>query len=238
MFTPNNRTKLPMKVVGFVYARLDSTRLPNKALSKIGDKRLIDIVMDRAKLADFDDIILLTSDRKYDNFLADSVIDRGYQVVRGHASDLVSRTVLALEHTKADVFARINGDSPLQDKHLLNLSIQHASPNRLTSNILVRKYPYGVSVELVGKKLYSKYLKECCEAEREHVTRHLYRLAENHEKVSIEGADDQSMYTCTVDTAEQLQNLRNLMKHRAWNTSYQEVLRINPNKTTVKYNDL
>ena len=226
------------KIVGFVYARLDSTRFPNKALSKIGDKRLIDIVMDRAKSTNLDKIVLLTSDRVCDDHLANSVTERGYEVIRGSASDVVDRTVYALECTGADIFARINGDSPLQDKNLINFAIKHAKLDRLTSNVFVRKYPYGISAELIGKTIYHKYHQKCFESELEHVTKHLYRLVEDSEKISIEGSVNQADYECTVDTVDQLTKLQRLMKYSAWDVNYNTILQLNENKPVVKYYDV
>lgn len=38
-----------MKISGFIYARSDSSRLPNKVMSKVGSFNLIELVAKRSK---------------------------------------------------------------------------------------------------------------------------------------------------------------------------------------------
>ena len=50
-----------------IYARQDSSRLPNKIFSKISKYSILECLLNRSKYLNVDMIILATTDRKLDN---------------------------------------------------------------------------------------------------------------------------------------------------------------------------
>ena len=70
-----------VNIAAFLYARSDSKRLPRKVFLPLRDKPLIEVMLSRADLCMVDKVVLLTSDRKVDDGLADYVEKLGYDVI-------------------------------------------------------------------------------------------------------------------------------------------------------------
>jgi spore coat polysaccharide biosynthesis protein SpsF (cytidylyltransferase family) len=187
-----------LNTLGFVYARSDSARLPNKPFLPLAGLPMIDVVMRR--VAEFFEPILLTTDRSVDDDLAGVVVSLGYQVVRGDANDLVQRTMLAIETTGADQFVRINGDSPLVDASLLSKLALVSDAHDMTTNLTTRSFPYGVAVEIILSNWYQKMALFYNINEAEHVTQHLYKQMEQARFQLVLCQNDYQTHRFTVDT--------------------------------------
>jgi len=190
------------RIGGFIYARSDSRRLPGKPLYDIGGTRLIDIIFARAKHLNVAKNILLTTDRVIDDPLADYCQAQGYEVFRGDAFDLVKRTLQAIDAYQLDGFVRINGDCPLLEPTLVNAGLEQLNNDTgCVSNLFQRTYPYGIAVECISSVLFQRFATFALEAEREHVTSHLYRLRDRFTRISMEdAAGNHCDLRMTVDT--------------------------------------
>lgn len=191
-----------MRRVVFIYARSDSSRLPGKALMPLAGRALVDIVIDRARRVGVEGCALLTSVRPVDDELAAHAQATGVQVVRGHAADLVARSLQAIRETSASHFLRVNGDSPLFAPELARHAMDHLCRADLISNVLRRRFPYGVAVEWVASAPYVALAERARSDEREHVTLHLYRRIGSLVALSLEQERDDSQLRLALDTAE------------------------------------
>jgi spore coat polysaccharide biosynthesis protein SpsF (cytidylyltransferase family) len=199
-----------MKGYVFVYARLDSSRLPRKALLPLGKDRLIDVVMRRASSFGLGRAVLLTTNRNIDDELATYVEGKGYHVVRGDPFDLIKRTVTAIEQTSADFFFRVNGDSPLVDYHLARKVANFAGEYQLISNLITRTFPYGIAIEMISSEIYLNYSDTYESIDAEHVTKHIYRDFSSIKTLSIVADRDDSNISLTIDTIEDYIRLKGL----------------------------
>lgn len=197
----------------FVYARSDSQRLPGKAFMPLGQEgdALIEIVIKRALRVGADVCMLLTTNRRIDDKLAELGELNGIKVVRGETSDLVQRTLLAIEVSGATHFLRVNGDSPLFSPLLARQSMARLESGLLISNIFDRRFPYGVAVEWIDATTYKEYAARAQQNEREHVTAHLYRLSSELSTLSIFQPRDDSGLLLALDTKEDYDRLNNLL---------------------------
>lgn len=215
----------------FVYARLDSARLPSKALAHISRCRLVDIVFKRLEQVGLHGSALLTTDREVDDALAEHGQANGWHVVRGHHSDLISRTLFAIEECKADWFLRVNADSPLVEPSLIEFALAFKTQlPGLVSNLFTRTFPYGISVELVDAASYTKLASYAQAEDLEHVTQHLYRNADKLRCVSIENKDaGHSAVSMTIDTAEDLARFREVAEiHDLCAARYWDIAGLSP----------
>lgn len=190
----------------FVYARSDSSRAPGKVLAWIGGCRLIDIVFERLGRIHLDGCVLLTTDRSVDDALATHCKNSGRHVVRGHHSDLISRTLYAIDEVQAEWFLRINADSPLVEPSLIEFALaSKAGSTDFVSNLFTRTFPYGISVELIKASTYRKLACSAHPEDLEHVTQHLYRCADGMACISIStGQTDSLAPRMTIDTPDDL----------------------------------
>lgn len=91
---------------------MSSSRMPGKMLRKLGNRTLLERVIERARYA-HPDVVLATSQRAEDDALADVAEKLDARVVRGSLDDVMGRAVQATQEHGFDAFARLCGDRPL-----------------------------------------------------------------------------------------------------------------------------
>ena len=216
-----------MRIGVFVYARSDSRRLPGKLLKEFSNSNLLGHVLSRAKRVDATDWLVLTSNRPVDDEINQQASQMGFDVYRGSAQNLVARTLEGLRACPVKRFVRVNADSPWFDATLVNDAIA-ASDGPITSNLVTRCFPYGVSVEIVESAFYKRTAGDCRNHELEHVTQHIYRTRKPGEVCSLVQNRDDSHLRLTVDTPEDYQNMKRLFLKPGFDlqTSYWKALNL------------
>jgi spore coat polysaccharide biosynthesis protein SpsF len=176
---------------------------------------VIDIVHARAARLELGQVVVLTTDRAVDDPLAAHCAARGYACLRGDSTDLVRRTLTALERYGPARFLRVNGDCPLFDPGLGNAALARMNRDRrpdMISNIVRRSFPYGIAVECIEAGVYTRLAGQANPTEREHVTQHLYRLSDELSLCGMrDTAGDNSDRTLTLDTPEDARALSDLI---------------------------
>lgn len=188
---------------------MDSTRLPGKALLDVGGRPLLTYALSLCqKIDDLDSIAIATSTRLVDDPLSDFAKFHGIPCIRGSLDDVADRFLSAMEVLNLDAAVRINGDSPLNNKHLISDGIRLFRTDNfdLVSNVPARTYPYGMSVEVVGRKAMEYACSVISDAQhREHVTKYFY---DNQDKFDISlmtsGVAEFSEVQLAIDTREDL----------------------------------
>lgn len=113
-----------MKTAGLITVRTASTRLPQKALQTIGIRRVIEHVIDRAKvIRGLDDIVVCTTQRAEDDVLED--ISRAEDVLcfRGSSDDKLLRWRDAADRVVADRVVTLDGDDPFFGPELIEMEL-------------------------------------------------------------------------------------------------------------------
>ncbi|MBY6836414.1 polysaccharide biosynthesis protein [Clostridium botulinum] len=115
------------KVVALIQARCTSTRLPLKHFRYIGDKMLIDWVVDRLEnINEIDDIIISTTNDVTDEPLKEYAERKCIEFYGfdGDINDVVGRHYNALKDVNADYIVVISGDCPLVDKEVISAQLE------------------------------------------------------------------------------------------------------------------
>ena len=194
----------------FIYARVDSRRLPGKVLRPFGRATLLEHVIRRSLQVRAQRWSLLTSDRDIDEPLARVAGDLGLDIVRGSATDLVARTIKAIDTLEVTRFVRVNADSPLFEPRLVNALLERGRLEEFASNLLERRFPYGVAVESIDASLYQSLATTAGADELEHVTQHLYRQLERLSALSLTQQADHSHLNLAVDTQDDYERVQAL----------------------------
>jgi len=168
-----------MKIIGVILARMDSSRLPNKALREIRGVPLLGYVIKRAQLIpELTKVCIATTSREVDQPIADYGQMQGIPVYRGDCNNVLQRFYEAASAFDADYALRLNGDSPFVDKGLIQQGISICRDNEvdLVSNIYgSRTFPYGISVEIIKMSAMKKmYAYELTKEHKEHITKFFY----------------------------------------------------------------
>jgi spore coat polysaccharide biosynthesis protein SpsF len=164
-------------IVAGIQARLDSARLPGKALLNLQGHPIIHWTIDRlSRSRKIDEVFILTSDRAIDDPLVDAVAHKA-GVIRGSATDVLSRFVSLQRVTGAAVVVRITGDCPLIDPALVDdMLALHASAAVDYAHIAAQPnyplaFPNGMNAEALTAPAVERIDSlSTSVADREHVT--------------------------------------------------------------------
>lgn len=204
-------TAAPGGTVIAVFARLDSKRLPGKALTSLAGRPLLGRVLDRVRAAARADepVVLATSDRAVDDPIATFGDAEGVAVFRGDGEDVAGRCLACADAFGAARVVRISGDSPFIDAALLRAVIARgaeADAPDLATNVFPRTFPPGVSVESIAVSALRRMLAETADPQdREHVTRYIYANPGRFRIANVAAPDGRyAGVALTVDTPDDL----------------------------------
>jgi spore coat polysaccharide biosynthesis protein SpsF (cytidylyltransferase family) len=204
------------KIIAIIVARLDSKRLPEKALKEVNGFPLIYYVISRAKrISGIDTVVLATSNRSLDDPLANYANSQDISLYRGSCDDLALRMLCCAKEFKADYFIRLNGDSPFLDPGVIAEGIAFCTTEQfdLITNLVGRTFPYGVAVEIVRTAAFEKAYKNMTRSEEhENVTIYLYEHSMDFRIKSITSKRSElSLARMVVDTREDFELFERLV---------------------------
>lgn len=202
-------------MLAIIQARLSSRRLPGKVLKDLAGRPMLAWTLERVRAAQLvTSAVVATSDQSDDDAVADFCADRGVTCHRGPLENVAERFAVALRAEQADAFVRITGDAPLIDPAVIDAAIRlyQAGDWDLVSNVLVRSFPIGQSVEVLRKAAFLAALGEMEDMEdREHVTRFLHRNRAHYRMVNFTSGADAAQIQMSVDTPEDFATAQYLM---------------------------
>lgn len=176
-------------VGAIIFSRMDSKRLPGKALRNIAGRELLGHVLDRAaSLSSIDQVVVATSIREIDDAIEQYVHGQGYTTFRGDADNVALRAVEACERFGWHGFARICGDRPFFDPAIVDdaVTIFKGGDYDLVTTSGVHPLPPGLTVEIVRGSTLKAHLDDFSPANKEHLTSFFY---EHPDRFAIGYAD-------------------------------------------------
>ncbi len=171
-----------MKTGAIIFSRMNSQRLPGKALIEISGKLLIERVLIAArKIEKIDHICIATSINKDDNLIEEFADKYNVDVYRGDKSDVAMRALNASIKFGYESFIRVCGDRPFIDSHIFNDLINiHSTNFDITTNVFPRSVPPGLSAEVITVKALEKIISMTSDPiNREHITKYIYENPNN-----------------------------------------------------------
>lgn len=190
-------------------ARTNSSRLPGKALLRLGGLESAILAALRAKNAGHR-VVLATSNLASDDLLAHRAKIRGIEVFRGELEDVRSRFVDLSRNLPANhVLVRLTGDNTFPDGNIVQLAV---TALRDTGAHIVRsmedpRLPYGLAVEAFRVSALRDSLSDASIEAKEHVTPPLIQRQKVFEDF-VPMQEDLSRLRCTLDTAEDFERLQ------------------------------
>ena len=185
-----------------IQSRLNSTRLPGKALLTMGGMPLVELVARRAARSGHE-VVVATSAERYDDRIAAHLGSVGIAVVRGSLDDVLARFAKATDDLDDDDrVVRLTGDNPVADADLVDdlLAAVAASGHRY-GRIDIDQVPEGLGAEVFLVSDLRRAAQEATEAyDREHVTPWLRRNLGELLHVPPGSPADVRAHRATVDT--------------------------------------
>lgn len=183
-------------------------------LADLGGRPVLAHVLERAALIDPDaTLVLAIPDGAADDPLVDVGLAAGALIVRGSDVDVLDRCRAAAVAARADALVRITGDCPLLDPAVSGLVVRRFRLGDLdyASNIHPPTYPDGYDTEVISIAALDAAWREAgTPYEREHVTTFIWQRPERFRSANVADAVDRSSWRLTLDTAEDLEQIRRL----------------------------
>lgn len=128
---------------------MKSTRLSKKVLLPIKDKRYIDHMIDRLKMAKKpSDIILCTSTSEEDDILVDIAEENGIKYYRGDPDDVMLRIFNGAKKFNADVLVSTTGDNAFTDPIFIDKMIEFFEKKN-ADYVFSKDLPIGIQSYIV-----------------------------------------------------------------------------------------
>lgn len=195
----------------FLQARLDSSRLPAKALFELGGEPVVCLCMKALSELPAERHCLLTDVASAD-ILAPFARRCGWQLFSGPKDDVLARFVLAADHFGVDHIWRGTADNPLVSPELSRL-IQDAYLAQGVEYAVMADVPHGSCIEAVSAQALRTVRAESRDPfEHEHVCPGVYRQPERYRVLRLEPPARlrRPDISVTLDTIEDYCRLRDL----------------------------
>ena len=158
-------------------------------------------------------LIVATTESPGDDAIVRECQHLGVSYFRGSEHDVLDRYYQAARAADAESVARITSDCPLIDAELVDDTVRTLVEQQAdyASNVSPRTYPRGLDAEVFTMVALNRAWRQASEPhQREHVTPFFYEHPEAFKLASARNESDYSAYRWTVDTAEDLELLRNI----------------------------
>ncbi len=200
-------------------ARVNSTRLPRKALLELDGKTVITRVMDTLRHVPADAYVLACDEVSFPHFepLAEAA---GFACIPGPAEDVLARFCLVIRKTGADVIIRATGDNPFLFPDAAEASL--ARYRKLVEGDNPPDYftwsglPHGSGVEIMnGKSILLAAALTDSSFDHEHVGPALYRHRDRF-RCMYERAPEPWFFPkvrTTIDTREDFERATHMMQY-------------------------
>jgi len=239
-----------MRTLGFVQARMGSTRLPGKVLAPLAGRPLLAQVLERvARTPGLDGVALLSTAAPEDEPLRALGAQLGVAVIAGSRDDVLDRFHLAAQELEAERILRVTADCPLVDPEvlgkLLDLHSQSAGPavsahapthryaaiatGAMSAREGLCRYPDGLDGEVFTAATLELAWRESRERyEREHVTPFIWRRPRRFSLALLEATEDLGEERWTVDHPADLAFVKAVYERLGGRESfgYREVLEL------------
>jgi spore coat polysaccharide biosynthesis protein SpsF len=201
-----------MKTVGCIIARTNSTRLPQKVLKEIKDKKLIEHIIQKMKKAqNLDELYLCTSIDKKDRILLEIAKKNGIKSFAGSRESVIDRMLKVADMENADNMVRITGDNIFTDEIFLDKMIKEHIRNE--SDYTRTEYlPLGVTSEVINVDSLKKCYNEIDPNKSEYLTVYMFDPKKYNCLILIPPEKFKHPFlTLTVDTLEDYERTLFLM---------------------------
>ncbi len=205
---------------------MNSTRLPNKVLLKIGDKSMLHLVVNQTRNSKLiDEIIIATTTSTKDKAIVNFCTKNGLYYFRGSSNDVLDRYYKCAKKFSCDYIVRISSDCPFIDSIVIDKVISKFLKNSydyIGTNLdkvgskwenATCNFPQGMAVEICKFNILEKAWKRSKKpSEREHVFPYVQFNPKSFKVSNIKNKIDLSFIRCTVDRKEDLKFVREIRK--------------------------
>ena len=220
-----------MKIAVFIQSRLNSSRLPGKALLQLSDTTILGMLIKRSYELGYP-TYLLTSQNKFDDLIAKEALENGARdVLRGDLFDVRSRFLELSKKIGNKYIARVTGDNPLTILKKIEKMIKLIEDSRADYCSIDERYcPKGCNVEVFSVSILNKASKNCVSKyDKEHVTQWIIKNGSlidfRDEEIKNKFSRNSSKLNFSIDTLEDYLRVSQLINNfeKNYQLSWKEV---------------
>src|SRR5215472_2736410 len=197
-----------MTVAVVVQARMGSSRLPGKVMTRLAGMPVLQHVLTRcAQIEGADCVVCAVPDETASEPLEAVARNCGARVSRGSEGDVLARYLGAAREADADTVMRVTSDCPLVDPDICHdvLRLRHDAAADYACNNMPRSFPYGLDCEVFTASALREADRATTEAhDREHVSPGLRRAAHIRRANLTSGRSDIADHRWSLDYPEDL----------------------------------
>ncbi len=167
-----------MNLYLIIFIRLNSKRLKNKGLLKIGNLSVLEIVLKRClQIFPREKILIATSKNQIDDKILNIAKKNKIKVFRGSENNVRKRTIDCCLKFKIDAFIRMNSDRPFLDYIQLKKMINKFNTNKydILTNCLSKNKIKGLTLEIIKFNIFKNIFKKIIKSDNEHIFNYFYR---------------------------------------------------------------
>ena len=201
----DNESKVKSKATAIIQARMNSKRLPGKAILDLAGKPVLTHVIERAKAIEHvDKVVLATSAGPENQPLIDIALSMSIEAFTGSEHNVLKRFFDASEKFGGEYIVRITADNPFTDidyaSMILDIALESMTDLSAPANL-----PIGTAVEIIRKEALDESYKSGSEPYHlEHVTTYIKEHPElfSIEKMAVNIKGVPSNLRLTIDAPE------------------------------------
>ncbi len=199
-----------------IQVRLNSKRLPGKALLKINNKTILQNIIDRLKKSkSIKKIIVSTSDNNSDYPIVRFCKKNKILFFKGSLNHVFNRVKKTSKKFKLNYFLRVCADSPLIDPVLIDRCIKKYINGYydIVTNKFPRSYPKGQTVEVIKVSALNKINeKNLTRKQKEHFTKYFYDNPKEFKIYNLNFPKQKKYVSMALDNKTNFYFLRKLSK--------------------------
>jgi spore coat polysaccharide biosynthesis protein SpsF len=197
-------------ILCIIQVRISSSRLPGKALLPVLGRPLLSWVINRVRLAQtLDRVVVATTTEADDDAIVDLCYREQVECFRGSKDDVVDRFYqCAVPHAPLGVM-RITADCPLIDPGIIDMVVRRFLSANGSLDLVSNdgeSYPDGLDAGIYSFRVLEKIYREASlPSDREHITPYIWNHPELFSVEVIPCSDNLSRFRLTVDYEEDLE---------------------------------
>lgn len=201
-----------------IQARMGSTRLPGKVMMPIGEKSLLEHILDRLSFLKEKDsqVVVATSDKEKDDGLAKFCAEKKTDCFRGSEENVLERYYFCARQYGFSEIIRLTADNPFVDVEELNALILLFREEKADYAKSFEGLPYGVGAEIFTFAALEKDYRESSKPHHfEHVNEYILENPQLFKTVNLQtpAAKRRPEVRLTVDTKEDYRRACYIVEH-------------------------
>jgi spore coat polysaccharide biosynthesis protein SpsF len=177
-----------MKTIVIIQARMGSSRLPGKVLLPLGERTVLENVVERSRLiSGVSHVIVATSTLFGDDAIVQWCREHKVTCFRGSEEDVLARYYECAKEYSPDYVIRITADCPYVDYQLASSAVEAVIKQPSDLVVFSGEMPRGLVSEVISFEALQRIYRVSHEnRHREHVTYYAYEYPEQFTRIEVQ----------------------------------------------------